>query len=128
MFKLCINPTADTAQFIESFARINTGLRIDDWDNITIDSYNITIKKFKDNIESYNNSLTTDSSLKEFYKISYTDASGIESFKTFKKMEYSSQAKLLYNDAEAMMQEYGESLTAEEKRQVLVDIIQKVLI
>ena len=104
------------------------GLRIDDWDNITIDSYNITIKKFKENIEFYNDSLSSNNATKEFYKISYTDASGIESFKTFKKMEYSSQAKLLYNDAEAMMQEYGESLTAEEKRQVLVDIIQKVLI
>ena len=128
MLKLCSNPSADAIQFIELFARTNTGLRIDDWDNITIDSYNITIKKFKDNIEFYNDSLSSNSDIKEFYKISYTDASGIESFKTFKKMEYSSQAKLLYNDAEAMMQEYGESLTAEEKRQVLVDIIQKVLI
>ena len=128
MLKLCSNPTADAIQFVETFARTNTGLRIDDWDNITIDSYNITIKKFKENIEFYNDSLSSNNVTKEFYKISYTDASGIESFKTFKKMEYSSQAKLLYNDAEAMMQEYGESLTAEEKRQVLVDIIQKVLI
>lgn len=128
MLKLCSNPTADEIQFVETFARTNTGLRIDDWDNITIDSYNITLKKFKENIEFYNDSLSSNNTTKEFYKISYTDASGIESFKTFKKMEYSSQAKLLYNDAEAMMQEYGESLTSEEKRQVLVDIIQKVLI
>ena len=56
------------------------------------------------------------------------DASGIESFKTFEKAEYSPKAKLLYNDAEAMMQEYGESLSSDEKRQVLVDIISKVLV
>ena len=128
MLKLCSNPSSDTVHFIELFARISTGLRIDDWDNITIDSYNITIKKFKDNIELFNDSISSDNDIREFYKISYTDSAGIESFKTFKKIEYSSQAKLLYNDAEAMMQEYGESLTPEEKRQVLVDIIQKVLI
>ena len=64
----------------------------------------------------------------EFYKISYIDASGSEVYKTFEKQEYSPQAKLLYNDTEAIMHEYGESLSAEEKRQVLVDIINKVLI
>ena len=85
---------------------------------------NVIIKKY----------LATDKKIKkkgtakaEFYKISYVDASGFESFKTFEKTEYSPQAKLLYNDAEAMMQEYGESLTPDEKRQVLVDIISKVL-
>ena len=34
----------------------------------------------------------------------------------------------MLQELKAMMQEYGESLTSEEKRQVLVDIIQKVLI
>lgn len=128
MLTLCIKPTADVTQFVESFARISTGLRIDDWDNITIDSYNISIKKFKDNIETYNNKIKEQGKKTEFYKLSYTDASGNETFKTFERKEYSPQAKLLYSDAEAMMQEYGESLTAEEKRQVLVDIINKVLV
>jgi len=111
------------------FARISTGLRIDDWDQITIESYNISLEKFKNNIEAYSNKITKQGKNKtEFYKISYIDASGHEEFKTFEKKEYSSQAKLLYNDAEAMMEEYGESLSSEEKRQVLVDIINKVLV
>ena len=111
------------------FARTSTGLRIDDWDQITIESYNISLEKFKNNIESYSNKIAKQGKNKtEFYKISYIDATGHEEFKTFEKKEYSSAAKLLYNDAEAMMEEYGESLSSEEKRQVLVDIINKVLI
>lgn len=128
MLNLCVNSTADTAQFIESLARIATGLRIDDWDNLTINTFNISIRNFKEDIETYNKNLKQKGSRKtEFYKISYVDAAGIESFKIFEKTEYSPQAKLLYNDAEAMMQEYGESLSPDEKRQVLVDIISKVL-
>lgn len=129
MLELCLKPTADTNKFIEIFARTSTGLRIDDWDQITIESYNISLEKFKNNIEAYSNKIAKQGKNKtEFYKISYIDASGHEEFKTFEKKEYSSQAKLLYNDAEAMMEEYGESLSSEEKRQVLVDIINKVLI
>ena len=129
MLNLCVNSTADTIQFIESLARIATGLRIDDWDNVTINTFNIAIRNFKEDIETYNKNLKQKGTRKtEFYKISYVDASGIESFKTFEKAEYSPQAKLLYNDAEAMMQEYGESLSSDEKRQVLVDIISKVLV
>ena len=129
MLGLCLKPTADTNKFIEMFARTSTGLRIDDWDQITIESYNISLEKFKNNIEAYSNKIAKQGKNKtEFYKISYIDASGHEEFKTFEKKEYSSQAKLLYNDAEAMMEEYGESLSSEEKRQVLVDIINKVLV
>lgn len=129
MLGLCLEPTADTNKFIEMFARTSTGLRIDDWDQITIESYNISLEKFKNNIEAYRNKIAKQGKNKtEFYKISYIDATGHEEFKTFEKKEYSSAAKLLYNDAEAMMEEYGESLSSEEKRQVLVDIINKVLI
>ena len=129
MLNMCIKPTADVTQFVESFARTSTGLRIDDWDNVTIDSFNISVNKFKDNVEAYNDKIVKQGKNKtEFYKISYTDASGHEEFKTFEKTTYSPQAKLLYNDTEAIMQEYGESLTPDEKRQVLVDIINKVLV
>lgn len=129
MLNLCIKPTADATQFVEMFARTSTGLRIDDWDKITIESYNLSVEKFKNNVEAYNNKITKQGKNKtEFYKISYIDASGSEVYKTFEKQEYSPQAKLLYNDTEAIMHEYGESLSAEEKRQVLVDIINKVLI
>lgn len=128
ILNLCVNPTANENELIESIAKISTGLRIEDWDNVTIDAFNISIEKFKENIETYDKKIKKKGTAKaEFYKISYVDASGFESFKTFEKTEYSPQAKLLYNDAEAMMQEYGESLTPDEKRQVLVDIISKVL-
>ena len=129
MLKLCIKPTADVTQFVEMFAKTATGLRIDDWDKITIESYNLSIEKFKNNVEAYSDKILKQGKNKtEFYKISYIDASGSEVYKTFEKQEYSPQAKLLYNDTEAIMQEYGESLSSEEKRQVLVDIINKVLI
>lgn len=33
----------------------------------------------------------------------------------------------MYNDAAAMIDEYGDSLTADQKRQVLIDVINKLL-
>lgn len=62
------------------------------------------------------------------YKISYVDDAGNETFKTYDKTELTNHAKLLYNDIEAMLtEEYGTSLSSDEKRQVLIDIIGKLL-
>lgn len=42
-------------------------------------------------------------------------------------MEYSSQAKIMYNDLIATIEdEYGESISNSEKRQVLMDIIERL--
>ncbi len=130
LLSVCATITPDHAKFIEDLARPATNLRIDDWGEITVDCFVEAVKNFVSSVNAYNEktqkqigTLNTGS-----YKITYIDDSGNETFKTYDKAELSSSAQLLYNDLEAiLMEEYGASLSSDEKRQVLIDIIGKIL-
>ena len=61
------------------------------------------------------------------YKLSFTTVSGEEVVKTFDKTEYSGMADIMYSDVEAMLAEYGDAITKNEKRQILIDIINNIL-
>jgi len=120
--------TPDSKKFIEDVARNTIGLRIDDWDQMSIETFVASIKKLKDTVETFNNDISRiQDANKASYKITVIDEDGSESYKTFDRTEYNEKAKLLYNDAEAMLEEYGQALSNNEKRQVFIDIIQKLL-
>lgn len=130
MLRICYEVTPDSKKFIEDLARPATGLRIDDWGEVTIEGFNRSILKFVNTIETYNLKIKESESQAAVgsYKISFIDDSGTETFKTFEKTELPGSAQLLYNDLEAMLtEEYGASLSDNEKRQVLIDIIGKLL-
>ena len=130
MLKLCLEITPDSNKFVEDLARPATSLRIDDWGEITVDGFINAVTSFVSTVESYNTKLnSTDSkSAVGSYRISFVNDSGDESFKTFDKTELPENAQLLYNDLEAMLtEEYGASLSDNEKRQVLMDIISNLL-
>ena len=56
---------------------------------------------------------------------SLVDDDGNEHYKTFDKTELSANANLMFNDLESIInEEYGDSLSANEKRQVLFELIQ----
>ncbi len=128
MLNICLNITPDENKFIEDLARATTSLRIDDWSEITIDAFIKAVKDFVETIKNFRENLdSSEESAHGSYRITFIDEDGKETYRTFDKAEYSKVAKLMYNDAAAMLDEYGESLTASEKRQVLIDIINKLL-
>ena len=61
------------------------------------------------------------------YEIQFVDESGKRTRKTFTREAYSKRAKLLYSDIENSIEEMGQSITLQEKRQVLMDILEKLL-
>lgn len=104
-----------------------TGLRIDDWADITIDAFIQTMDSFVATVKEYNNNLSNGNSNISVgsYKISIVDDDGNEHYKTFDKTELSANANLMFNDLESIInEEYGDSLSANEKRQVLFELIQ----
>lgn len=130
LLTICSNITPDCEKFIEDLARPATDLRIDDWGEITIDCFVQVINDFVTTVNAYNERTQQlfGAAVTGSYKISYVDDDGNETFKTYDKTEITSHAKLLYNDIEAMLtEEYGGSLSSDEKRQVLIDIIGKLL-
>jgi hypothetical protein len=118
----------DEKFFVEKLAKGITGLRIEDWDDNTISSFLEGIKAFKQKIEEKDRNFVTNSHSNdsELYKIVFVDKDRNETVKTFNKTRYSSRAKLLYNDLAATVEEHGEAITENEKRQVLMDILDKL--
>lgn len=130
LLQLCCEVTPDSEKFIEDLSRPATGLRIDDWGEVTIDGFIRSISNFVTTIDCYNKKVKQSENqvAAGSYKISFIDDSGAETFKTFDKTELPENAQLLYNDLEAMLtEEYGASLSDNEKRQVLIEIIGKLL-
>lgn len=118
--------TPDESLFIESFARIVTELRIDDWTENAVRMFVSSAEEFKDNVENTNVEEKTHSE-NGVYKLSFTTASGEEIVKTFDKTDYSGMADIMYSDIESTLSEYGDAISKNEKRQILIDIINNLL-
>lgn len=113
--------------FIEIIAKELIGLRIEDWNDDTPEVFKAEIIKFKEKIEQENKEIKSSSggNLLNSYKITFIDEEGKETNKTFNKASYNNISKLLSNDISASLEEYGEALSENEKRQVLIDILER---
>jgi len=116
----------DDIQFIERLSKAVCSLRIDDWENKNIGQFILVLDSFKQNVEAYNKNACDQTVAADQYSVSFVDTRGKESTKTFYKVDYSSRAKLLLNEVSNAIEEMGESITEQEKRQVLIDLLQKL--
>ncbi|MTI69248.1 MAG: hypothetical protein FH751_03190 [Firmicutes bacterium] len=115
-------------QFIKNLSRITTGLRIEDWQDKNVKEFIDKIKEFKNNIEVYDKKLNnrrTNQTEDNLYKIvSYEKGKKIE--KTIEKEKISDTAKDLYEEIEIIMKDYSYTINENEKRQVLLEILNKI--
>ncbi|MCL2063958.1 MAG: hypothetical protein FWG98_06260 [Candidatus Cloacimonetes bacterium] len=127
ILSLISSVTNDEATFVQRLAKAVTSLRIEDWNNDTILVFFKDLRKFKETIDAYNNEQKNrTSSVSNEYKITFTDENGNEISKSFERISYSNKAKLLFREIESSIEEMGQSITELEKRQVLVEILQKL--
>ena len=122
------NITNDEETFILKLAKLATGLRIEDWNNDTIKHFEETIKQYKATIQSYipkekneEKHIETDS-----YEMAYINDNGVTITKRFNKIETSKRGKLLYNSIVSQMDSMGHSVSEQEKRQILMDILKEL--
>ena len=120
------NISHDENLFIETIARIVSELRIDDWAEVTIRSFISAIEEFKESVENCEEFVKVNGE-SGIYKLTFTNSDGEEIVKTFDKTEYSDMADVMYSDVEAMISEYGDAISKNEKRQILIDIINNLL-
>jgi hypothetical protein len=118
--------TNDDVQFLERIAKVTCSLRIDDWDAKTIDYFITTLVNFKKAVDSYDENTGLKSVSADQYRVTFVDTAGNEITKSFGKAEYSSRAKLLLNAVSNAIDEMGESISDQEKRQVLIDLLEKL--
>jgi tRNA U34 5-carboxymethylaminomethyl modifying GTPase MnmE/TrmE len=92
-----------------------------------IESFKRDLKAFKKTVEEYDDQRgSTDNVGTDVYKISYINEKGCEVLKTFNRTGYSKKAKLLLQELRNAIDEIGQSITEQEKRQVLMELLQKL--
>ena len=115
----------DEREFIKKLGKIITSLRLEDWNEKTVETFLSEIKEIKNNIEKFDKEDIKEMKSVNNYKIIFTEEDGKENIKIFEKIEYSSRAKLLLNEIENSIDEMGYSITEGEKRQVLIEVLKK---
>ena len=127
ILKLISTITNDEVIFAQRIGKAITGLRIDDWNNVTVKAFREGLEQFKKTIDEYDrNSAEEHAENGKTVQIIITDESGNDKVRSFEKTEYSQRANLLYQDITAAIDEMGQSITEQEKRQVLIDILTKL--
>lgn len=116
--------TNDEITFIQRLAKAVTALRVEDWNEGTISTFIKDLIVFKEAIEDYDSQIIGETSAADSYKLITTDSEGREIVKTFNRSEYSTRAQLLYNEITNSIDEMGQSITEQEKRQILIEILE----
>lgn len=121
--------TNDEHLFISRLAKGVTGLRLEDWNNNIIDAFLRNLKEYKESLEEYKTKQETEDEISNQtgneYKISFLNNDGSITEKHFEKTEIGKRAKLLKNDIENSIEEMGHSISQQEKRQVIIDVLKK---
>lgn len=117
--------TNDDYQTITNLAKIATDLRLEDWDENVKELFLQNINAYKKTAEAFK---TTEVNGKDVnpgkgYQIVFTDEDGKSVIKRFDRVEDTRKGKLLHNQVTAALDSMGRSMSDQEKRQVLMEIL-----
>lgn len=119
--------TNDEMTFIARLAKACTDLRVEDWDNDMIDLFCKKLKQYKSTAQSYLSNETEESeSTSGNYRVTFVDEDGKATTKTFERIEHSKRGMLLYNQITQSLDAMGHSISEQEKRQILMEILKKL--
>lgn len=127
--KIFNNISHDENSEIEKIARLTTGLRIEDWDDNTITKFDKQLRIYKKTAENFNFKTVVhdkDNTDATQYQLTFLDENGVAVIKRFEKVATSTRAKLLYNSLLADLEAMGNAISEQEKRQILMDILQSL--
>lgn len=117
----------DEKEFIADLARTLTGLRIEDWDDKTKDKFLQILIEYKNTAESFMGTKEIEeSSLTSTYELSFKDKDGNRIIRRFDHIHRSKKGKLLYNSIKAELDSMGYSISQQEKRQILMEVIKEL--
>ena len=119
--------TNDEDLFITRLAKLATGLRLEDWNGKTADMYFSALQKFMATAKNFHNT-TVAETINETsnYQITFVDAEGKNTTRRFDKIDISVRGKLLFNQITNSLDSMGHSISEQEKRQVLMEILKKL--
>lgn len=124
--------TNDENLFIQKLAAISTGLRIEDWNEKTIEQFKNRIAEYKSTAENFEAKSDTPENKNESsvtssnYELRFVQEDGKQVTKRFDKVEQTVRGKLLYNKITSELDAMGLAISEAEKRQVLMNILKEL--
>jgi hypothetical protein len=116
----------DDSAFVQRLAKAVSGLRIEDWTSETIIGFLKELSAFKETVDDFNNKKPSSENTSAEYRIVFKDTNGKETVRIFDKADYSETAELMLGEVSRVIDEYHQSLTEQEKRQVIMDILERL--
>lgn len=113
---------------ITSFGKLVTGLRIEDWDDTTVEVFLSRMLLYKRTAEEFKKKTATSDAhvIAEGYMLGYVNESGEPETKYFNRVEGSKRGELLHNSIISQIKAMGQSISEQEKRQILMDILREI--
>ena len=119
--------TNDEETFVARLAKAATGLRVEDWDDDTLERFKENLAMYKKTAEEFQSSESEcEDSAESTYEIKFRSDYGSSGVKIFDRVETSKRGKLLYNSILFEIDSMGYSISEQEKRQILMDILKKM--
>ena len=119
------NISNDDDATISRLAKLSTDLRLEDWDDKIRDLFLQNVRMYKETAEGHHGiqKENTEGVEASAYQISFTDDSGEMVTKRFERVENTGKGKLLHNQVTAALDSMGRSISTQEKRQILMEIL-----
>lgn len=119
--------TNDERTFVVRLAKLVTDLRIEDWDEKTVDLFLERLREYKTTAEEFSGDSGSDiGDNTNAYSLTYIDETGSSVTKRFDRVEQSKRGKLLMNSLLADIESMGHSISEQEKRQILMEVLKKL--
>ena len=121
------NISNDETSFVIQLGKLITDLRIEDWDDKTVTLFEKKLKEYKETAEEFRGE--TDSEIggeTSTYSMTFIDDEGKTVTKRFDKVEQSKRGKLLMNSIISDIDSMGHSISEQEKRQILMEVLKKM--
>lgn len=124
LFKTATN---DEETLIARLAKTATDLRLEDWDSSTYERFVANVKKYKVTAEAYRSAKTTQENVvADAYQVTFVSEDGQSVTKRFSHIDYGKRGKLLFNMVTDALESMGQSITEQEKRQIIMDILKEL--
>lgn len=122
LFKTISN---DDEATISRLSKLATDLRIEDWDDKIRELFIENLKMYKSTAEQHKDTskINADENDTSTYQISFTADTGEVITKRFERVENTGKGKLLHNQVTAALDSMGRSISNQEKRQILMEIL-----
>lgn len=115
------NASGDDATTVGRMAKAATSLRVDDWNDSRFDDFIRVVSEMKNEVEG--SSETSSDGDTAQTGILFIDNDGVAQKRTFDAVVPGERAKLLKRQIIACLEDMGGSVTPEEKRQVVFDVL-----